>query len=206
MTKKKRAQVLPFYYFSSASDRTTRRMAVSALEDDSLNQFFWGLYDKYVIAGQIDFPTPSVLPTFDLYAYSEQFVEDMPWFTQGELVSGRLKDLLARLAPNQFFACDTRLICRGSVWMDRGKYFLIFATNIIKCHDESRTTWRRGIKYHLADKFFLDPQRVPQDTHVFRAFGRESNTFISHRVREEMDAAGMTGCCYYPPDDLVPLW
>ncbi|XVJ58977.1 MAG: hypothetical protein HEQ23_06065 [Tepidisphaera sp.] len=181
-------------------------MVISAREDDSLTQFFWGLYDTYVSTGQVSFPAASARPTFDLFADSDQYIEDMPWFTSGELVSSRLRDLLMRLEPDRFFVCDTRILYQDSIWLDRGQYFMVFATNVVKCHDQARTTWRRGIKRHLADKFFLDPEQVPSDTHLFRAFGRESKTIISHKVREEMDSAGMKGCCYFPPDDLVPLW
>ncbi|MEK6702953.1 MAG: DUF1629 domain-containing protein [Planctomycetota bacterium] len=151
---------------------------------------------------------PSVLPStpIEFVVHDGPVIEDMPWCPEARVISIRLRELIESIDPGHVQYSDVRFIRDNKEWLDAGPYFIAFATRVVRCHDEAKTTWRRGRIVPEADQFHLDPSRVPANCHIFRPFGRERLIIISHAIRQAMDVEGMKGCCYFDPNDYLPLW
>jgi hypothetical protein len=206
MSRRHLEPVLPYYHFISGDTRTANRMVLQEHDYELVSSLRASTLQEYWRSGSMEFLKRSIMPMIDFAASRDDVVDDMPWFPSLPVVSAPLREILQTAEPESLVFSDCRVFHKEKVWMPKGRYFVVWATRVVVCHDEHRTTWRQGEAKRVADKFFLDVDRVPSSAHVFRPLGRERTTFISHLVRERMDAADMKRCSYFPPDDLVPLW
>lgn len=79
-------------------------------------------------------------------------------------------------------------------------YCLLKTRRSVDCLDESRSAYTRlscndynSSRYRMVTKLFLDPVRVPEETHIFDVSGCPGALIVSELLRDAMQAAGCFG-------------
>lgn len=128
----------------------------------------------------------------------DRCIQDCPWPVMSMfMISDRVRVILDDIAPNncQFFPV--------SLWRNGAKidivYWIMYVDSI-DCVDPTRSEW-------MGDRInepFIVEDRVPVDTHIFRAWYPEKSfsgmsIFVRDRVRRVLKREKVTGCFFYEP-------
>ena len=83
------------------------------------------------------------------------------------------------------------------------RFVVVHARRLVACLDESRSVFVKWTdrdhradlagRYRMVTKLFVDPQRIPASTHVFRIDGWPIALIISQSVRDVMERVGCLG-------------
>ncbi len=182
-----------YYSFSSTENSTRHRMVVELLFD--------GLdYEEHICRGS--FVLPPEVPIPGKVLKLRKAPEDMPWCGEAIIVSERLKQLLLRFEPDMLDFVPTVLTYEGEPWTEV-QYSLINTRRIVECHDPDISVVKPDVggKDPVQVSHFTFAERpLPDGAHLARVKYFYVSLVVSDEVRRAMEAEGLTGCCFFSPN------
>mgnify|MGYP003387396512 CR=1 FL=1 len=129
-------------------------------------------------------------------------IDDMPCCLGITIVSRRLRDLLVQFDSTVRFSPANVSVPKGMMH-DLPEYFWVHVSRVVPCEDVQRSKWTMDAPKPSLSRFVLDEDRVPPNVHCFRPWGYENKWIVSNEVRIAIEGAGMRGCLFAEPTNIV---
>ena len=130
-------------------------------------------------------------------------LEDIPWCdSTAPIVSDRVRGVLEVQAPGQVQFLAVEMSVRKKPTSDT--YWLLNTLRVHDCYHRTRSKWTvlstPAKTWWSFDKLVIDTARVPVKTLIFRESHFETPLFVRRRLRDAIQAAGITGAQFYSVD------